>query len=63
MENEIRTESYTYCRTYPIACQHLENDRFCKLYIVKLITGEATDMDTGREDYFVERCEQCKKEN
>jgi hypothetical protein len=67
MLKNIQVESHAYCQWYndpPVfnRCPHLNDNYSCKLYKKKLITGEAIDVWSGRDEFYVERCEECKQQ-
>ena len=66
MNPKIEIESYDYCEWYdypPIRkkCPYLINDNFCKAYDEPLRNGYATDSWSGRDTFYISRCERCKK--
>jgi len=65
MKNGIHKDGYQYCSQgdIPPKCEHLENSRRCTLYLAELQGKDLTNMDSGRDEWCIERCEQCMKEN
>lgn len=61
----IQTDGYSYCKWYegnPLLpkCPYMSNMNYCNLYNIKLKGEKLANMDIGRDEYCVERCEQCK---
>lgn len=61
---KIKIESYNYCGWCSLTlnkCPYISDaNSYCNKYNKSLLTGYATNAWSGRDEFYVERCNECK---